>query len=126
MGAIDPTYPLLPVMCIVASLLLLSLLSNSLARQNWNIGVALLCFWLLIDNIIHAVNAVAWSDNFRVKLYVYCDICEHSMDEMSCFTQASGNYSNPFNGYLQCGQTNGDISDISPFIQNRELAISGI
>ncbi|KZV64274.1 STE3-domain-containing protein [Peniophora sp. CONT] len=77
MGATDPTYPFLPIMCILASVLLLSMLLNGLVRQHWNIGVAFLCFWLLVDNIMYAVNTVAWSDNFTVKFYIYCDIMTH-------------------------------------------------
>ncbi|KZV64284.1 STE3-domain-containing protein [Peniophora sp. CONT] len=77
MTATDPTYPFLPVMCILASVLLLSMLLNGLIRQNWNIGVAFLCFWLLVDNIIYAVNTIAWSDNYTIKFYVYCDIATH-------------------------------------------------
>ncbi|KZV64271.1 STE3-domain-containing protein [Peniophora sp. CONT] len=77
MSATDPTYPFLPIMCILASVLLLSVLLNGFIRQNWNTSVAFLCFWLLVDNIINAVNAIAWSDKFTVKFYIYCDIATH-------------------------------------------------
>ncbi|KZV64282.1 STE3-domain-containing protein [Peniophora sp. CONT] len=77
MGATDPTYPLLPVMCIAASVLLLTMSLNSLVRQNWNTGVAFLCFWLLVDNVIYAVDTIAWSDNSTIKFYIYCDIATH-------------------------------------------------
>ncbi|KZV64272.1 fungal pheromone STE3G-protein-coupled receptor [Peniophora sp. CONT] len=77
MGAVDSTYPLLPIMCIIASVLLLVMLLNGLIRQNWNIGVAFLCFWLFVDNVIHAINTIAWSDKFTIKLYIYCDIATH-------------------------------------------------
>lgn len=76
MGAADPTYPFLPVMSIVASVLMLAMLSNGLIRQNWNNGVAFLTFWLLVNAVIGAVNTIAWSDNFNVRYIVYCDICQ--------------------------------------------------
>lgn len=76
MDAADPTYPLLPIMCIVSCVLLLLMFVNGLVRQNWNLGVAFLCFWLLVDSIIHAVNTIAWSDNFDIKLDIYCNIGE--------------------------------------------------
>ncbi|VDC07996.1 unnamed protein product [Peniophora sp. CBMAI 1063] len=46
-------------------------------RQNWNLSVAFLCFWLLVGTLIDAVNAIIWSDNREIRLYVYCDIVSH-------------------------------------------------
>ncbi|VDC05733.1 unnamed protein product [Peniophora sp. CBMAI 1063] len=77
MGAVDPAYPLYPIACIVASVLLLLVLTSSFVRQSWNLGVAFLCFWLFFENLTFAANAVIWSDNDDVKLYVYCDIVSH-------------------------------------------------
>ena len=74
MGAADPTYPLYPVASILAATLLLLVLLTGLIRQNWNLGVAFLCFWLFVENLTAGVDAVLWSDNADVKLYVYCDI----------------------------------------------------
>ncbi|KZV62314.1 STE3-domain-containing protein [Peniophora sp. CONT] len=74
MTATDPTYPFLPIMCILASVLLISMLLNGLVRQNWNIGVAFLCFWLLVDNVTYAISTIAWSDNYTIKFYIYCDL----------------------------------------------------
>ena len=72
--AVDPTYPLYPVCAVLAAVMLLLVLLTSFIRQNWNLGIAFLCFWLFLDNITLAVNAVIWSDNYDVKLIVYCDI----------------------------------------------------
>ena len=74
--AVDPTYPLYPVCAVLAAVMLLLVLLTSFIRQNWNLGIAFLCFWLFLDNITLAVNAVIWSDNYEVKLIVYCDIGE--------------------------------------------------
>ena len=74
MGAVDPTYPLYPVACVVASTMLLLVLMTSFVRQSWNLGVTCLCFWLVCVNVTGAVSAVVWSDNADIKLYVYCDI----------------------------------------------------
>ena len=73
-NAVDPTYPLLPIACAIAVTMLLLVLLTSLVRQRWNLGVLFLCFWILVDNVVFGVNAIVWSDNFDVKLYVYCDI----------------------------------------------------
>ena len=70
----DPTYPLYPIANILASTMLLMLLATSVVRQRWNLGVTFLCFWLFFENIADAVNAIIWSDNADIKLYVYCDI----------------------------------------------------
>ncbi|KZV68506.1 hypothetical protein PENSPDRAFT_634260 [Peniophora sp. CONT] len=74
MGASDPTYPLYPVTSVLAAALLLLFLSTSFVRQNWNLGVTLLCCWLFLDNLTGAVNTVIWSDNTDIKYYVYCDV----------------------------------------------------
>ncbi|VDC03117.1 unnamed protein product [Peniophora sp. CBMAI 1063] len=54
--------------------MLLFVLLTSFVRQSWNLGVAFLCFWLFIENLIYAVNAIIWFDNADVKLYAYCDL----------------------------------------------------
>ncbi|VDB95835.1 unnamed protein product [Peniophora sp. CBMAI 1063] len=77
MEAADPTYPFLPIACLLSSVMLLLVLMTSFIRQRWNLGVTFLCFWLFIENITSAVSAVIWSDNADVKLYVYCDIVTH-------------------------------------------------
>ena len=74
MGAVDPSYPLLPIASVLAAAMLLLVLLTASVRQQWNFGVALLCFWLLLQNATGAVNTVLWSDNADVRLYVYCDI----------------------------------------------------
>ena len=74
MRAVDPTYPLYPLACILASTGVSCVLLTSFLRQNWNLGVTFLCFWLFIENLVGAVNAMIWSDNADIKLYVYCDI----------------------------------------------------
>ena len=74
MGAVDPTYPLYPIASILSAVLLLFVLLTSFIRQNWNLGVAFLCFWLFLENLTAGINAVIWSDNADVKLYVYCDM----------------------------------------------------
>ncbi|KZV71040.1 STE3-domain-containing protein [Peniophora sp. CONT] len=74
MGAVDPTYPLLPIAKFLSAGMLLVVLLNSFIRQKWNLGVIFLCFWLLVESLIDGVNTVVWSDNGDVKLYAYCDI----------------------------------------------------
>ena len=74
MPAADPTYPLYPIFSIISAVMLLLVLLSSFIRHNWNLGVAFLCVWLLVDNIANAANAIIWFDNADIKLYVYCDI----------------------------------------------------
>ncbi|VDB95529.1 unnamed protein product [Peniophora sp. CBMAI 1063] len=57
--------------------MLLLVLLTSFVRQTWNLGVAFLCFWLFWENLVQGVDAVIWSDNADLKLYVYCDIISH-------------------------------------------------
>lgn len=77
MGAVDPSYPLLPIASILAAFMLLLVLLTASVRQQWNFGVTLLCFWLLLQNTTVAVNTIIWSDNADIKLHVYCDIGLH-------------------------------------------------
>ena len=78
-GAVDPTYPLYPIACILAAVMLLLVLLTSFVRQSWNLGLAFLCFWLFFENLTNAINAIIWSDNADVKYYAYCDIGQHMM-----------------------------------------------
>ena len=73
-GAVDPTYPLYPVACILSAVMLLLVLLTSFVRQSWNLGVAFLCFWLFLENLTEGIDTIVWSDNADIKLYVYCDI----------------------------------------------------
>jgi hypothetical protein len=77
--AADPTYPLYPVFCIACAVLILLVLMTSTARQVWNLGVSFLCFWLFWELLTFGINAVIWSDNSDIKLYVYCDIGKPSI-----------------------------------------------
>ncbi|KZV71177.1 STE3-domain-containing protein [Peniophora sp. CONT] len=77
MGAADPTYPLYPIACVIASAMLLLVLTTSFVRQSWNLGVTFLCFWLFLENVTGAVNHIVWFDNSDIKWYVYCDIVTH-------------------------------------------------
>ena len=81
MAAVDPTYPLYSIACLLASAMLLLVLLTSFIRQSWNFGVALLCFWLFLENLIGGIDAIIWSDNADIKLYAYCDI---GMYELVC------------------------------------------
>ena len=76
MAAVDPTYPLYPLSCILAATLLLLVLTTNLVRQSWNLGIGFLCFWLFLETLTNGVDAVLWSDNADIKLHVYCDIGE--------------------------------------------------
>ncbi|KZV64899.1 STE3-domain-containing protein [Peniophora sp. CONT] len=77
MAAADPTYPLYPVASFLAAAALLLVLSVSLTRQSWNLGVVFLCFWLFLETLINGVNEIVWADNAEIKLFVYCDIVTH-------------------------------------------------
>jgi hypothetical protein len=74
MQAVDPTYPLYPVMSILCAVSLLCVLSTRVSLQAWNLGVMALCICLFLENLTTGVNTVVWRDNADVKAYVYCDI----------------------------------------------------
>ena len=72
--AADPSYPFYPIASIFAAALLLLVLTTTLVRQRWNLGIAFLCFWLFLETLTNGIDAVLWSDNADVKHLVYCDI----------------------------------------------------
>ena len=84
MPAVDPTYPLYPVANIMSGIMLLLVLMTSFARHNWNLGVAFLCFWLFLENLTFGINAIVWSNNADIRLYVYCDIGEWHLTPGLC------------------------------------------
>lgn len=74
MDAFDPTYPLLPIACIIGAAMMVLVLMTSFVRQSWNLGVAFLCFWLLMDLTFGAAGLIIWSNNGDIRLHVFCDI----------------------------------------------------
>jgi pheromone a factor receptor len=77
--AVDPTYPLYPILCIVSAFCMFLILTHSFIRQSWNLAVTFLCVGLFLDNLTHGINAIVWRDNADIKVPVYCDIgiCSH-------------------------------------------------
>ncbi|KZV61584.1 hypothetical protein PENSPDRAFT_643237 [Peniophora sp. CONT] len=73
-GAVDPSYPLLPMATFVSALMLLLVMLTNIVRQSWNLGVTFLCFWLFVEHVTDGTNFIIWSDNADVKLWIYCDI----------------------------------------------------
>ncbi|KAF7354317.1 STE3-domain-containing protein [Mycena venus] len=72
--AVDPTYPLYPVLCIISAFCMFLVLTHSFIRQTWNLAVTFLCIGVFFDNLTHGFNAVVWRDNSDIKVPVYCDI----------------------------------------------------
>ena len=83
MGAIDPTFPLFPTACILGAAMMLLVLLTGIFRQSYNLGVAFLCFWLILDLAAGSASLIIWSDNADIKLYVYCDVGEKHYDSTS-------------------------------------------
>lgn len=73
-AAVDPTYPLYPIACFLSAVMLLLVLLTNFIRQSWNFGVASLCFWLFLENLVIGINTIIWADNADIKFDVYCDI----------------------------------------------------
>ncbi|KAJ7254568.1 pheromone A receptor-domain-containing protein [Mycena rebaudengoi] len=72
--AVDPSYPLYPILCIVSAFFMFLILTHSFIRQTWNLAVTFLSIGLFLDNLTHGINAVVWRDNADIKVPVYCDI----------------------------------------------------
>ncbi|KAJ7237389.1 pheromone A receptor-domain-containing protein [Mycena rebaudengoi] len=72
--AVDPSYPLYPILCIGSAFFMFLILTHSFICQTWNLAVTFLCIGLFLDNLTHGINAVVWRDNADIKAHVYCDI----------------------------------------------------
>ncbi|KAI0036396.1 pheromone A receptor-domain-containing protein [Vararia minispora EC-137] len=66
--AVDLTYPLLPIFCVIDAALMLLVLMTHFIRQSWNLGVSFLCFWLFWDLLTCGIDAVVWADNADLKM----------------------------------------------------------
>ncbi|KAI0317113.1 pheromone A receptor-domain-containing protein [Amylostereum chailletii] len=72
----DPTYPAVPVVNLLAAFFaFLSLLTS--VRQSWNVGLLMLCLWLLSVTLIDGVEGLVWSSDSDNKAPVWCDISSH-------------------------------------------------
>ena len=70
----DPTYPLVPIAStLAASLIVLSFVANG-TRGTRNRGVVILGSWVLLGNLMTAVQAIVWGDTDEILAPVLCDI----------------------------------------------------
>lgn len=69
----DPTYPLVPIANLLASVLVLLPFSRQ-ALRSWNIGVCFFAFWLVVQTFSIGVNCIIWRDNTDIVAPVWCDI----------------------------------------------------
>jgi hypothetical protein len=70
----DVTYPLFPILTLIAAFLLFFLMVTSALRGSWNFGVFMICLGLFCEDLIFGINSIIWSNNADVKHYVWCDI----------------------------------------------------
>ncbi|VDC04654.1 unnamed protein product [Peniophora sp. CBMAI 1063] len=109
-ATVDPTYPLYPIACILASAMLFLVSLTGLIRQSWNLGLASLCFWLFFENLTFGINAIIWADNADLKLYVYCDIVSH-LQEITFFVRPMATLVITRRLYVIASQRSVDIAD---------------
>ena len=58
----DPTYPFLPVLCLVTSVLNpLTLAMNPHLMRN--VGIVCFLAWLFLEEIIRGVNTIVWAND---------------------------------------------------------------
>ena len=71
----DPTYPLVPVANLLAACLVVHSLVSSGLRGAYTRGVVILGAWILMGDLITAVQAIVWRNSYDVRIPVFCDIC---------------------------------------------------
>ncbi|VDC04273.1 unnamed protein product [Peniophora sp. CBMAI 1063] len=77
MGAVDHTYPLHPIACVVGAVMLLVVIAVYLIRRRWNLVIFFLASCLAIENLMLAANEISWFSDASIKLHAYCDIFSH-------------------------------------------------
>jgi len=75
--AVDPTYPLFPVLCLICPALILLVFVASVVRQPMNIALWILCFTLFFETLTYGVDHVLWADNVDIKNIWLCDAVSH-------------------------------------------------
>ncbi|KZV68626.1 hypothetical protein PENSPDRAFT_609782 [Peniophora sp. CONT] len=73
----DPTYPLVPVSSSLAACLIILTLASTGVHGKYNRGVVMLGVWVLLGDLITAVQAVIWSNTSDIVVPVFCDITSH-------------------------------------------------
>ena len=125
MAAVDPTYPLYPIACFLSAIMLFLVFFTSFVRQSWNLGVTFLCGWLLLYNLIDAVDYIVWSDNDNIKLYFWCDVSAcfyvelYNRALMTCFPSPSL----PPTTRCRSWRRNCAIAHHTPFVPHHQVAI---
>jgi hypothetical protein len=67
--------PILPVLSFLCAGLLAVFLIILLRRPTLNTSNISIVLWLLLGNVVHAVNALVWSSNVdTTRIPVWCDI----------------------------------------------------
>ena len=73
----DPTYPLVPVLNLIASVLSAVTIASGIG-PNYNIGVLMLSTWLLFLTLIQGIETIVWSGTSDNKAPAWCDICTYT------------------------------------------------
>ena len=68
------TYPLLPTIGIIASVLNILTIATGI-HQIGNIGMHLISVWLFLFNLPGGIEAIVWHGASGIKAPVWCDIC---------------------------------------------------
>ena len=70
----DPTYPLIPIICILGALCNVNTIIIVVLHMRKNLGVLMLCVWLTLFCFPRGISAIAWSDTAANKAPTWCDI----------------------------------------------------
>lgn len=68
--------PILSFFCLVVLIVILPL--NLRRKSVANLAIS---GWLLVCNLIHAINSIVWAHNVAVQIPVWCDIGESNASE---------------------------------------------
>ncbi|KAJ6498391.1 pheromone A receptor-domain-containing protein [Mycena vitilis] len=66
--------PILPVLSFLCAGLLAVFLIVLIRRPTVNTSNVAIIVWLLLGNLVHAVNALVWSSNTETRIPIWCDI----------------------------------------------------
>lgn len=76
--AMDPTYPLVPIVNFFGLFLVILCIYGS-SLTAWNTGVHMYAIWVALECLVRGINSIIWHGNIRNIAPIWCDISEQSM-----------------------------------------------
>ena len=72
--SMDPTFPLIPVLCFTSSISILLTISVNIHLRR-NIGMVCLFGWLFFSGVVLGIDTIGWANDAANRAQIWWDIC---------------------------------------------------